>query len=118
MLGGESFQSLAEGPPDALWMAGSVPREHRTDSLSAAFNNLVEREELTQRYQALCQHCGVRPTRKNTGVRTRTAASMADSDSPASHRAAYVQALIEVGIGVFRLDGPWQRGHARPGSGR
>lgn len=68
VLGGESFQSLAAGLQDALWMAGGVPQEHRTDSLSAAFNNLAEREELTQRYQALCRHYGMRPTRNNTGV--------------------------------------------------
>lgn len=68
VLGGESFQSLAAGLQDALWMAGGVPQEHRTDSLSAAFNNLAEREELTQRYQGLCQHYGMRPTRNNTGV--------------------------------------------------
>jgi transposase InsO family protein len=68
VLGGESFQSLATGLQDALWMAGGVPEEHRTDSLSAAFNNLAERQELTSRYQALCAHYGVRPTRNNTGV--------------------------------------------------
>lgn len=68
VLGGESFQALAVGLQDALWMAGGVPEEHRTDSLSAAFNNLAEREELTKGYQALCQHYGVRPTRNNTGV--------------------------------------------------
>jgi transposase InsO family protein len=68
VLGGESFQSLAAGLQDALWMAAGVPEEHRTDSLSAAFNNLAEHEELTQRYQALCQHYGVRPTRNNPGV--------------------------------------------------
>jgi hypothetical protein len=68
VLGGESFQSLADGLQDALWMAGGVPEEHRTDSLSAAFNNLAEREELTKRYHALCQHYGLRPTRNNTGV--------------------------------------------------
>ncbi len=68
VLGGESFQSLAAGLQDALWMAGGVPEEHRTDSLSAAFNNLAEREELTKRYHALCEHYGLRPSRNNTGV--------------------------------------------------
>lgn len=68
VLGGESFQSLADGLQDALWMAGGVPQEHRTDSLSAAFNNLAEREELTARYQDLCRHYGMRPTRNNTGL--------------------------------------------------
>ena len=68
VLGGESFQSLSDGLQDALWMAGGVPQEHRTDSLSAAFNNLAEREELTKRYHALCEHYGLRPTRNNPGV--------------------------------------------------
>jgi hypothetical protein len=68
VLGGESFQALAAGLQDALWMAGGVPEEHRTDSLSAAFNNLAEREELTRRYQTLCEHYEMRPTRNNAGL--------------------------------------------------
>ena len=40
VLGGESFTALAEGLQDALWHLGGAPREHRTDSLSAAFRNL------------------------------------------------------------------------------
>lgn len=49
VIGGESFQA-------ALWMAGGVPKEHRTDSLSATFNNLAEQEELTRNYDGLCAH--------------------------------------------------------------
>lgn len=67
VLGGESFQALSAGLQAALWMAGGVPEEHRTDSLSAAFNNLAEREELTQRYDALCRHYGMRASRNNLG---------------------------------------------------
>lgn len=52
----------------ALWMAGGVPEEHRTDSLSAAFNNLAEQEELTARYRELCAHYGLRASRNNPGV--------------------------------------------------
>lgn len=66
-LGGESFQALTSGLQDALWMAGGVPQEHRTDSLSAAFNNLAEQEELTRRYSDLCQHYGMRASRNNRG---------------------------------------------------
>jgi transposase InsO family protein len=65
--GGESFQALAAGLQEALWMAGGVPEEHRTDSLSAAFNNLAEQEELTERYRGLCEHYGVRASRNNPG---------------------------------------------------
>ena len=68
VLGGESFQALTSGLQDALWMAGGVPEEHRTDSLSAAFNNLVEQEELTRRYRELCAHYGLRASRNNLGL--------------------------------------------------
>ena len=67
VLGGESFQALTAGLQDALWMAGGVPEEHRTDSLSAAFNNLAEQEELTRRYRDLCLHYGLRASRNNRG---------------------------------------------------
>ena len=67
LLGGESFQALTAGLQDALWMAGGVPVEHRTDSLSAAFNNLAEEEELTRRYNGLCEHYGLRASRNNLG---------------------------------------------------
>jgi transposase InsO family protein len=65
--GGESFQALSSGLQEALWMAGGVPEEHRTDSLSAAFNNLGEHQELTRRYDQLCQHYGMRASRNNPG---------------------------------------------------
>jgi hypothetical protein len=70
VLGGESFVALAEGLQNALWSLGGVPREHRTDSLSAAFRNLDEaaQEDLTRRYEALCAHYGMTPTRNNTGL--------------------------------------------------
>ncbi len=65
--GGESFAALAQGVQNALWALGGVTEEHRTDSLSAAFNNLAEEEELTRRYKDLCQHYGMRPSRNNLG---------------------------------------------------
>ncbi len=68
VLGGESFQALTSGLQAALWMAGGVPEEHRTDSLSAAFNNLAERDELTARYRELCAHYDLRASRNNPGV--------------------------------------------------
>ena len=67
VCGGESFVALAQGMQNALWGLGGVPEEHRTDSLSAAFNNLAEEEELTRRYSDLCQHYGIRPSRNNLG---------------------------------------------------
>ena len=65
--GGESFLALSTGLQAALWALGGVPEEHRTDSLSAAFNNLAEQEELTNRYADLCSHYGLRATRCNPG---------------------------------------------------
>src|SRR3982074_3216023 len=45
-------------------------REHRSDSLSAAFRNLDRdaQEDLTLRYQALMRHYDMTPTRNNLGV--------------------------------------------------
>ena len=70
VLGGESFTALAEGLQCALWHLGGAPREHRTDSLSAAFCNLRkdEAEDMTERYQALCAHYGMAASRNNRGV--------------------------------------------------
>ena len=70
VLGGESFVALAEGLQNALWSLGGAPREHRTDSLSAAFCNLDQnaRDDLTRRYEDLCIHYGMTPTRNNRGV--------------------------------------------------
>jgi hypothetical protein len=70
VLGGESYIALAEGLQNALWTLGGAPREHRSDSLSAAFRNLDAdaREDITRRYDALCAHYGMRPTRNNRGV--------------------------------------------------
>src|ERR1700687_717692 len=66
--GGESFQALAAGLQDALWRAGGCPREHRSDSLSAAFRNLQEEEDFTTRYAALLEHYGMQGTRNNRGL--------------------------------------------------
>ena len=70
VLGGESYVALAEGLQNALWALGGAPREHRSDSLSAAFRNLDRdaRADLTCRYDALCIHYGMAPSRNNTGI--------------------------------------------------
>ena len=71
VLGGESFVALAEGMQNALWSLGRAPLQHRSDSLSAAFRNLDRdaQEDLTRRrYEALCTHYGMEPTRNNRGV--------------------------------------------------
>ena len=67
--GGESYAALAEGLQDALWRLGGVPREHRSDSLSAAYRNLSKAaaKDVTLRYQQLCRHYDMEPTRNNRG---------------------------------------------------
>jgi hypothetical protein len=51
-------------------LLGSAPREHRSDSLSAAFRNLANPDalDLTRNYQALVLHYGMTATRNNRGV--------------------------------------------------
>ena len=75
VLGGESFAALAEGLQNALWALGGAPREHRTDSLSAAFRNLdaAAAADLTRRYEALCAHYGMaaEPQQPRRGARER-----------------------------------------------
>jgi hypothetical protein len=70
VLGGESFVALAQGLQNALWTLGGAPREHRSDSLSAAFRNLDKdaRQDLTRRYEELCGHYGMTPSRNNAGL--------------------------------------------------
>lgn len=67
--GGESYTALAEGLQEALRRLGGAPKEHRTDSLSAAFKNLSgeAQEDMTARYDAFCRHYGMAATRNNRG---------------------------------------------------
>ena len=70
VLGGERFVAIAEGLQNALWALGGAPCEHRSDSLSAAFHNLKRqaRDDLTDRYDALCAHYRMTPSRNNRGI--------------------------------------------------
>ncbi len=63
----ESYESLSSGLQDALWKLGGVPRMHRTDSLSAAVNNLNDREEFTRRYSGLLRHYGMKGSKTQAG---------------------------------------------------
>jgi hypothetical protein len=62
--------ALAEGLQNALWTLGGVPEQHRSDSLSAAFCNLdrIAQDDLTRRYEELCVHYGMTPSRNNRGL--------------------------------------------------
>ena len=85
--GGESFEALSKGLQNALWQAGGVPLEHRSDSLSAAFKNLTQEEDFTARYNGLLEHYGMGGTRNNRGL------SHENSSVESSHR--YLKEAIE-----------------------
>jgi len=100
ILGGESYVALAEGLQNALWALGGARLEHRSDSLSAAFRNLNHdaREDLTRRYDALCAHYGMQPTRNNRGVAHENGAI----ESPHGHlKKAIKDALLMRGVSDF-----------------
>jgi hypothetical protein len=100
VLGGESYVALAEGLQNALWTLGGAPYDHRTDSLSAAFKNLDKsaQADLTDRFEALCSHYGMTPTRNNKGV----AHENGSIESPNGHlKRAIEDALIMRGSRDF-----------------
>lgn len=68
ICGGESFTALTEGLQEALWQLGGVPREHRTDRLSAAYRNLANADDEAARYAEFCRHYDIEPSRNNAGV--------------------------------------------------
>ena len=108
ILGGESYVALAEGLQNALWVLGGAPREHRSDSLSAAFRNLDAdaREDLTRRYDALCAHYLMEPTRNNRGV----AHENGSIESSHGHLKSSVQdALLLRGVAEFADLGAYRR---------
>ncbi len=107
VLGGESFTALATGLQNALWALGGVPREHRSDSLSAAFCNLenAAEEDLAARYKALCAHYGMTPTRNNRAVANESGAI----EAPHGHlKAALEQALLLRGSRDFADLAAWR----------
>jgi transposase len=61
----ESFEALSTGLQDALHRAGGVPRRVRSDSLSAAVNNLSDDREFAASYRDLLEHYGLQGHRIN-----------------------------------------------------
>jgi len=68
MQGGESFSALSQGLQNAFTHIGGVPQESKTDSLSAAFKNAYEEKTLTDNYNKLCQHYGLKAIRNTKGI--------------------------------------------------
>ena len=90
--GGESFVALSEGLQNALVASGGAPREHRTDSLSAAYRNLGNhrKRDLTRLYDDLCDHYRMEPTRNNKGI----AHENGSVESPHGHLKNRIKQLI------------------------
>jgi len=87
----ESFEAFSRGLQDALWKLGGVPRKHRSDSLSAAVNNLSEDREFHARYRDLMEYYRVDPQRINV----RKAHENGDIESSHGHlKRAMEQALL------------------------
>jgi len=87
----ETLESLAAGLQDALWKLGGVTKKHQTDRLSAAVNNLSDKRQFTDRYQALMNHYGI------TGQKTQPASPNENGDVEQSHyrfKKAIDQALM------------------------
>ena len=108
VLGGESFVALAEGLQNALWALGGAPLHHRSDSLSAAFRNLDAdaRQDQTRRYEALCAHYRMEPTRNNRGL----AHENGSIESPHGHlKRALEDALLLRGSRDFDTLGAYRR---------
>jgi len=108
ILGGESFVALAEGLQNALWALGGTPLQHRSDSLSAAFRNLDRDacEDVTRRYQALCAHYRMTPTRNNPGLAHENGAI----ESPHGHlKQALADALLLRGSRDFETLDAYRR---------
>jgi hypothetical protein len=94
VLGGESYVALAEGLQNALWALGCAPAEHRSDNLSAAFRNLELDAALdaTPRYDELCAHYAMTPTRNNAGIAHENGAI----ESPHGHLKAAIEDALQL----------------------
>ena len=68
VYGGESFVAVATGLQNAFKHSDGVPREVRTDSLSAAYRNNATQGEFTERFAELAGHYGFKPSKNNTGI--------------------------------------------------
>ncbi len=87
----ESFEAFSRGLQDALWKQGGVPRKHRSDSLSAAVNNLSGDREFHARYRDLMEYYRVDPQRINV----RKAHENGDIESSHGHLKTVIdQALL------------------------
>ena len=106
----ESFEALSRGLQEAFWRLGGVPGKHRSDSLSAAVNNLSEDREFRTRYRDLMDYYQVEPQRINV----RKAHENGDVESSHGHLKTVVdQALLLRGSRDFANREEYERFHER-----
>jgi hypothetical protein len=97
---------------DSTASLGGAPEEPRGDSLSAAFRHLERdaTEDLTERYEALCAHYGMAPTRNNHGLAHENGAI----EGPHAHlKRSLRQALLLRGSSDFADLASYQEGQGR-----
>lgn len=65
----ESFLALRQGFQNAVWTAGGVPGEHRTDNSSAATHDLKKEQgrAFNDNYRRVMEHYDTTPTTNNVG---------------------------------------------------
>ena len=97
---------MSDGLQNALWELGGVPRRHRSDSLSAAVNNLSAKREFQARYRGLLEHYGLAGERINV----RQPHENGDSESSHGHfKTAVDQALLLRGSRDFNSREDYRR---------
>jgi hypothetical protein len=102
----ESFESLSQGLQNALWELGGVPQMHRTDRLTAAVNNLGDRDLFQQRYRALLAHYGL----KAQAINARKAHENGDAEQSHNRfKTAVDQALMLRGSRDFEERADYER---------
>lgn len=83
----ESLEAFSRGFQEALWRLGGVPKRHRSDSLSAAVNNLSEEREFRTKYRDLLDYYRLEPQRINV----RKAHENGDVESSHGHLKAVIE---------------------------
>jgi hypothetical protein len=102
----ESFEGLSQGLQNALWELGGVPQVHRTDRLTAAVNNLGDRDLFQQRYRALLAHYGLKPQ----AINVRKAHENGDAEQSHNRfKTAVDQALMLRGSRDFEDQAAYER---------
>ncbi len=92
VYGGESFSAFSDGLQNAFKAANGVPKEVRTDSLSAAYRNHSDQDDLTERFNELVKHYGFKASRNNRGIAHENGAI----ESPHGHTKSQLEQALKI----------------------